>query len=70
MIEAITSVWTDVMEWITTSLGSVQDVFYTPGVSGGAGSLTFLGTLAVISVAIGIAFLVIGVIQNFLRLRG
>ena len=45
MIEAITSVWTDVMEWITTSLGSVQDVFYTPGASGGAGSLTFLGTL-------------------------
>lgn len=70
MIEAITSVWTDVMEWITTSLSSVQDVFYTPGASGGAGSLTFLGTLAVISVAIGIAFLVIGVIQNFLRLRG
>lgn len=64
MIEAITGVWTDVMEWIVSSLASVQSVFYADN------SLTFLGVLAVISVAIGIAFLVIGVIQNFLRLRG
>ena len=70
MISAITTVWTDVMEWIVTAIGSVQEVFYTPGASGGAGSLTFLGVLAVVSVAIGIVFLVIGVIQNFLRLRG
>ena len=64
MIAAITGVWTEVMEWIVTSLASVQAVFYAEG------SLTFMGVLAVISVAIGITFLVIGVIQNFLRLRG
>lgn len=64
MINAITGVWTSVMTWITTSLASVQTVFYAEG------ALTFLGVLAVISVAIGIAFLVIGVIQNFLKLRG
>ena len=64
MIEAITSVWSDIMEWIVTSLGSVQSVFYTES------GLTCLGTLSVISVAIGIALLVIGVIQSFLRLRG
>ena len=64
MIGAITSVWTEIMTWITTSLGSVQDVFYAEG------SLTFLGTLAVITVAIGVVFLVIGVVQNFLKLRG
>lgn len=64
MISAITGVWTDVMGWITDSLSSVQTVFYDEG------ALTFLGVLAVISVAIGIAFLVIGVIQNFLKLRG
>lgn len=64
MISAITGVWTSVMTWITTSLSSVQTVFYAEG------ALTFLGVLAVISVAIGIAFLVIGVIQNFLKLRG
>lgn len=69
MVQAITTVWTEVMNWITEALTSVQDVFYTAGIDGGTGSLTFLGILAVIGVAIGIAFLVIGVIQNFLRLR-
>ena len=64
MIGTITSVWTDVMTWVTTSLGSVQTVFYDEG------ALTFLGTLAVIGVSIGIAFLIIGVILNFLKLRG
>ncbi len=64
MVSAITTVWTEIMTWITTSLASVQTVFYSDNV------LTFLGVLAVISVAIGVAFLVIGVIQNFLKLRG
>lgn len=63
MLSAITQVWTEVMTWITSSLASVQSVFYADN------ALTFLGVLAVISVAIGIAFLIIGVIQNFLKLR-
>lgn len=65
MIGHITTVWTEIMEWVTTSISSVQDVFYTA-----ESGLTFLGTLAVVGVAIGIAFLIIGVIQNFLKLRG
>lgn len=64
MLGSITTIWTEVMTWITTSLGSVQTVFYANG------DLTFLGTLAVIGVSIGIAFLIIGVVQNFLKLRG
>lgn len=63
MVQAITTVWTSIMTWITTSLASVQTVFYS------GTELTFLGILAVISVAIGVAFLLIGVIQNFLHLR-
>lgn len=66
MIGQITNAWTEVMEWILTSLADVQVVFYDTD----NGVLTFLGTLAVISVAVGIAFLLIGVIQNFLHLRG
>ena len=64
MVGAITTVWSEIMTWITTSLASVQTVFYADN------ALTFLGVLAVIGVAIGVAFLVIGVIQNFLKLRG
>lgn len=70
MIGQITQVWTDVMEWITTSLASVQSVFYAAPAGGSDAELTFLGILAVVGVAIGIAFLLIGVIQNFLHLRG
>lgn len=64
MLGSITQIWTEVMTWVTTSLGSVQSVFYANG------DLTFLGTLSVIGVSIGIAFLIIGVVQNFLKLRG
>lgn len=64
MVGQITTTWSDVMEWIISSLSDVQAVFYAEN------QLTFLGTLAIIAVAIGIAFLLIGVIQNFLHLRG
>lgn len=70
MIGQITQVWTDVMGWITDSLASVQEVFYAVPVGETEAQLTFLGVLAVVGVAIGIAFLLIGVIQNFLHLRG
>lgn len=66
MIGSITEIWTEVMTWITTSLGSVQAVFYSTTDQ----ELTFLGVLAVIGVSIGIGFLIIGVVQNFLHLRG
>ncbi len=66
MINSITSVWTAIMTWISDSLGSVQELFYNTTDS----TLTFLGTLSVIGVAIGVIFLLIGVIQNFLHLRG
>ena len=65
MIANITSVWTEIMEWLVTAINSVQSVFVSS-----EGTLTFLGTLSIIGVAMGVAFLVIGVIQNFLHLRG
>ncbi len=47
---------------------------YLPGATfsiiNGDSGLTFLGTLAVVGLSIGIAFLLIGLIQRFLRLRG
>ena len=64
MLGSITEVWTDVMSWITTALGSVQTVFYAND------ELTFLGVLSVIGVSIGIGLLILGIVQNFLHLRG
>lgn len=62
--ESIGNVWTDIMIWITSALNSVMGAFYVDG------SLTLLGTLAVIGVSVGIGFLLIGIIQRFLKLRG
>jgi hypothetical protein len=51
------------MSWIVSALSSVQAVFFSDG------GLTFLGTLAIISVAIGLSFLLIATISRFLSLR-
>ena len=64
MLEAITDVWTAMISTITGMISSAQTMFYAEG------ALTFLGTLSVIGVAVGVVFLIIGVIQNFLHLRG
>ena len=65
VIESITNVWSAIMGWFATSFGTVQKMFYVDG-----SGLTFLGTLAVCGLAIGVFFLLMGVIQNFLHFRG
>ena len=65
VITAITGVFTAVMEWIMTAITTVIGVFWTAGEG-----LTFLGVLALIALAISIFFLLVGLIQNFLHLRG
>ncbi len=64
VISAITAVFTAVMSWIITAIQSVIAVFWT------GEALTFLGVLALIALAISIFFLLVGLIQNFLHLRG
>ena len=64
MIADITQVWSDIMTLLTGSINTTQTVFY------GTDGLTFLGTLAVIGVALGISLLVINVIKDFVKLRG
>ena len=59
----VMDIWTSIMNWIVSALSSVQAVFFSDG------GLTFLGSLAIISVSIGLAFLVIAVISRFLSLR-
>ena len=66
----ITSVFNEMIEWITSAMSAVLDIFYTSGSSGGAGSLTFLGMLAVAGLAVSVFFLILGVISNFLHFRG
>ena len=68
IITAITTVWTSIFTWIISSIQSLVPIFYTTTETGG--ELTFLGVLAIIALGVGIFFLIMGVIQNFLHLRG
>lgn len=69
-ITAMTAVFDAVFTWIKSAITSCIQVFYTAGSGESAGQLTFLGVLALIALAISIFFLLIGLIQNFLHLRG
>lgn len=63
IFSSISGGWTAISTWIMNTLQALQAVFY------GDSGLTFLGALAVTGVGIGVIFLLIGVIQNFLHLR-
>lgn len=65
MIEAIVGVWTDIMDAIVGLFNSAQGLFWDTTAS----SLTFLGTLSCVAVAIGIVLLVCNYIRDFIHLR-
>lgn len=65
VVSAITDVWGSLMNWLATNIPAVIKVFYDA-----ESGLTFLGTLAVVALGISVFFLLMGLIQNFLHLRG
>lgn len=64
VIQTIVGAWSDVMEGIVSLFQPAEALFWSA-----ESGLTFLGGLAVISVAVGVVMLIIGIIQNFLHLR-
>lgn len=64
VVSAIVAVWSAIVSWFTTTLADVQVVFYAPETG-----LTFLGVCASMGVGIALVCLLVGIIQNFLRLR-
>ena len=65
VLGAILSVFSGVADWISEAVTALIPMFYDAETG-----LTFLGVLAVAGLAISVAFLIIGVIQNFLHFRG
>ena len=63
ILEAILAVFLSVGEWIGEAVTALTPMFWT------GSALTFLGVLAVAGLAFSVAFLVIGLIQNFLHFR-
>ena len=67
VLTAILEVFTNVGEWIAGAFNTLEPVFWATTESGG--SLTFMGVLAVASLAMSVAFLILGVIQRFLQFK-
>lgn len=70
VLNSILAVFTAIGEWFSEFVPTLFGLFWTAGESGGEGSLTFLGVLAVAGLAISIVFLVVGLIQRFLHFAG
>lgn len=69
VLQSILNVFQAIGSWFAEFVPTLTVMFYTPGVEGAAGELTFLGVLAVAGLAISVVFLVVGFIQNFLHFR-
>lgn len=67
VLSAIMDVFGEVATWIVETVPTVTSLFWTPATSGTGGELTFLGVLAVAGLAMSVAFLLIGIIQRFLK---
>lgn len=65
VLSGILDVFSGVASWIAEAVAELIPMFYVAETG-----LTFLGVLAVAGLAISVAFLIIGVIQNFLHFRG
>lgn len=65
ILSAMTQVFTAVFAWLMEAIPSVVGIFYVAETG-----LTLLGVLAIVALAISLFFLVMGLIQNFLHLRG
>lgn len=64
MISHLTTIWDQLTDWLTTSVGDVTSMFYDASTG-----FTLIGTLAVVGLGINVGFLLINVVKAFLRLR-
>lgn len=65
ILAAILAVFTSIGTWITTSLPTFFGLFYVAETG-----LTLLGMLAVASLGFSVVFLLVGIIQRFMKFRG
>lgn len=65
LLDSFLSLFTFVGQWISGAAEDLTLMFWDPI----EGSLTFVGVLAVASLALAVSFLIIGLIQRFLKFR-
>lgn len=69
VLTAILEVFSAIGDWIPDAVQAMIPIFWTAGADG-AGTLTFMGVLAVSGLAFSVIFLIIGLIQRFLHFAG
>lgn len=69
MISAFTTIWTSLMTFLVGLFPQITELFWTAGESGGTGSLTFVGTMAVITAGVALILLVFNLIRSFFVMR-
>lgn len=70
ILDVVLKVFSGVGSWLVTMITSMIPIFYTAPTGETAGSLTFLGVLAVAGLSFSVVFLIMGIIQRFLHFRG
>lgn len=65
VLEKVLDVFSGLGTWLVETIPTFEALFYNASTG-----LTFMGTLAVAGLGIGVVFLLIGVIQKFLKFRG
>lgn len=70
MIEAFVGVWGEIMSFIVTIFTNMSQVFWDTTANEGAGSLTFVGIMAIIMAGVALVLLVFNLIRSFFPMRG
>lgn len=65
IVEQITGIFDAVAQWFGDAMGSVEAIFWNATSS----TLTTIGTLAIMGLAVSLAMLLINVVKDFLRFR-
>lgn len=69
IVAAILDVFSEIGNWFVETLQAMIPLFWTAPVDGSGGGLTFLGTLCLVSLGIGLICVFLRIVQNFMRFR-
>ena len=61
IVTSIFDVFSSISDWIVSAVADVTPMFWDA-----QSGLTFMGTLALLGLGVGIVFLIIGIVQKFL----
>lgn len=64
VIQAVTGVFTEIGNWIGNTITGMGELFYADG------ALTFVGTMAICSLGIGLVMLLFNKVKDFVQFRG